>query len=353
MFTMDDGASAAPADPLDAKFEAQCAVEEGSVVSKAWVVNLIKSWEMEEIAAGTIEECRAAMETAMNDAEAQAKKVKGKKERPFFYVTSRGEPPEMENEPFTSMTFTAFPVYCDHSTIATLVSIEGVRAVEVRKTKAMPHGYRVRIFHDAETDVNLDTMSELLDFQSLYNMGYDLNPRPNTGGGASIAFTPDEQQQMRAAEASAKFVEAASKELAEQLKEANVDLIKRAVSYAGMRFCKQILQRTLETEEAGGMMTQNGERRKTAGGVFFSLLKSEITDPQLISIIFEEPMPLVIEDELAPNAIRIGGSATDEDQLSGSALRVDAHAFTPGGTEIPASSSFDPNAVAFTPPGAS
>lgn len=343
MFTMDDG-TAAPTDPLDAAFEAQCEVKDSPGVPKVWCVNNVKQWVMEEIATGTIEECRAALETAMTDAEAASKKAgKGnKKERPFFYVTTQGEPPEMETEPFTSMTFTAFPAYCEGASIASLTTLDGVRALEIRRTKTMPHGYRVRIFHAEGTDVNLDTMSEMLDFQSLYNMGYDLNPRPNTGGGASIAFTPDEQQQMRAAEASAKFVDAAAKELADQLKEDNLELLKRAVGYSGMRFCKQILAKTLETEEAGGMMTRDGQRRKTAGGVFFTLMKQEITDPGLTSIIFEEAPPM---EPLAPNAIRIGGSADTSE------LRVDSVAFTPGGTAL--GSSFDPNAQVFTPPDSS
>lgn len=70
----------------------------------------------------------------------------------------------------------------------------------------------MRLFHEEGVDVNLnDAVSNLLDLQSLYNMGFDLHPRPNTGGGASIAFTPDESQQMRAGEACVKFVEDATK----------------------------------------------------------------------------------------------------------------------------------------------
>merc|ERR1712166_572227 len=128
MFTMDDGASAAPTDPLDAKFEAQCGVQ--GEAPKAWTVNNTKQWVMEELGTGSIQDCRVAMEAAMSEAEALSKKAKGKKERPFFYVTSKGEPPEMETEPFTSMTYTAFPVYCDCSSIAALVTLDGVRALE-------------------------------------------------------------------------------------------------------------------------------------------------------------------------------------------------------------------------------
>lgn len=336
MFAMDE----TPADPLDAQFEAKCQVTEAPGIPKAWCVTDLKNWVMDEIGSGTIEDCRDALVTFMAEAEAPKKGKTGKRDRPFFYVTVMGEPPEMESEPFTSMTFTAFPAYCDSSSVAQLATLEGLRALEIRRTKTMPHGYRVRIFHSAETVMNLETMSEMLDFQALYNMGFDLNPRPNTGGGASIAFTPDEHQQMRAAEASAKFAEEATQELAETLKEENTELLKRAVSYAGMKFCKQILKQTLEVEEQGGMMTQSGTRRRTPGGVFCQLLKKEITDAGLLAVIFDEPLPVV--DELAANAIPIASSA-------GSTLRVDAVAFTPDGTS-PLGSSLDAKAQEFTPP---
>ena len=85
--------------------------------------------------------------------------VKTKKERPFFYVTSKGEQPEMDGEPFTvavtiselsvtkagvlmqSMSFTAFPAYCDAAAVCSIVSLEGLRAIEIRRTKTMPHGF--------------------------------------------------------------------------------------------------------------------------------------------------------------------------------------------------------------------
>eukprot|EP00658_Telonema_sp_P-2_P005864 TRINITY_DN12210_c0_g1_i3.p1 TRINITY_DN12210_c0_g1~~TRINITY_DN12210_c0_g1_i3.p1 ORF type:complete len:242 (+),score=73.74 TRINITY_DN12210_c0_g1_i3:88-726(+) len=134
MFPMDDGA--AIPDPADAAFEAQ-SKEEPSGVPAAWCVSNLKSWQMDQIASGNIEECRAALEAGIIESEAK-KGGKPRKERPFFYVTTLGEPPEMESEPFTSMNFTAFPAYCDATAVASLAVLEGVRALEIRRTKTVP-----------------------------------------------------------------------------------------------------------------------------------------------------------------------------------------------------------------------
>merc|ERR1711865_613371 len=225
---------------------------------------------------------------------------------------------------------TAFPAYCDAAAVCSIISLEGLRAIEIRRTKTMPHGYRVRLFHEEGVDVNLnDAVSNLLDLQSLYNMGFDLHPRPNTGGGASIAFTPDESQQMRAGEACVKFVEDATKNLALKLDgEENTELLQKAICFAGERFCSQILERTMEVEANGGMMTRNQERRRTPGGVFFSLLKREIS-PDLSAFIFGEA-----PEEKEPGAIAIGGSSIS-----------DGMSYTP-----PASSSLNAHSVEFKAP---
>jgi len=317
-------------------------------VPKAWVVQNIKTWEMEEIATGTLEECRLAMEKALKEAEGLKGKSRPKKERPFFYVTANGEEPEMDEDPFTSMSYTAFPAYCDATAVCSIASLEGLSAIEIRRTKTMPHGYRVRLFHEEGAEVKLDEpIGHLLDLQSLYNMGFDLNPRPNTGGGASIAFTPDESQQMRAGEACVKFIEDATKQLAAKLSdEPNTELLQKAVCFAGERFCTKILDRTLEVEANGGMMTCNKERRRTPGGVFFSLLKREIS-PELSTFIFGE-----VPEETNPKGIAIGGSAVSDGMSftppSSSSLNAHSMEFQP---PLEAqSSSMNPDAMAFTPP---
>jgi len=352
---------AKPADPLDAAFEAEAKEHPGAQgldpspgVPKAWIVTNVKDWVMTELAKGSTQECRDAIEEAMTAAHDPGLDAKGKpkKDRPFFYMTLNGEPPEMNSEPFTSMAVTAFPAYCDIPGVASLATLEGARAVEIRKAKQLPQGYRVRVLHDADAEVDLEMLGDTLDFQSLYNMGYDLKGQPNQGGG-SIAFTPDDAQQLRAADASAKFCEKGSAELAAALNEDGAgEILKRAVMYAGMRFCKQVLAETLKIEEDGGVYTSDGSRRRTPGGVFLKLLKEQVTDPQLRSIIFggqPEFRSGPMSGSYEPQGIPINESVGEDDSL-GSSLKADAIAFTPGGSAIPSATS---PPVACTPPTAS
>jgi len=346
MFTMDGEAETQPTESAQASNQD---LEPCPGVPKAWVVNNIKDWVMTEIGTGTLKECRDAIEAAMMEAD-KGSAGRNKKDRPFFYVTMRGEPPELNLEPFTSMAVTAFPAYCDISGVASLTDLDGARAVEIRKAKQQPQGFRIRVLHDADTEINLDVLGDTLDFQSLYNMGYDLHPQPNHGGG-SIAFTPDEAQQMRAAEASAKFCEKASAELAAALGEAGSgggDIIKRAVMYAGNMFCNQILKQTQKIEEDGGILTSDGSRRRTPGGVFLKLLKEQIQDPQLKAVIFETP----VQQDFNPNAIPINESAEEDVSPASSSLKADAMAFTPGGSaiNIPGSTPPKSSSLAYTPP---
>ena len=50
----------------------------------------------------------------------------------------------------------------------------------------------------------------------------------------------------------------------------------------------QVYQRTLEVEAAGGVMTGDGKRRRTIGGVFFFLVRKAIP-PELVEKIFLQP----------------------------------------------------------------
>ncbi|NDJ78783.1 MAG: hypothetical protein GYB65_21240, partial [Chloroflexi bacterium] len=53
--------------------------------------------------------------------------------------------------------------------------------------------------------------------------------------------------------------------------------VERVVRYAGIPFTEAIVQETLEIEAAGGMLTQDGERRRTPGGVFFYLTRGRVS----------------------------------------------------------------------------
>jgi PHAX RNA-binding domain len=59
-----------------------------------------------------------------------------------------------------------------------------------------------------------------------------------------------------------------------------LQLIRRVVKFVGISHAISYLQQTLEIEERGGLMTLDGSRRRTAGGVFFFVVKTNV--PQTI-----------------------------------------------------------------------
>jgi RNA recognition motif-containing protein len=75
-------------------------------------------------------------------------------------------------------------------------------------------------------------------------------------------------------------VRQAAQELAQRLGEepAAQRRIERVVRVAGIDFAQAITEEALSIEEAGGMMTLDGTRRRTAGGVFFYLVRGRISD---------------------------------------------------------------------------
>ncbi|KAK7481309.1 hypothetical protein BaRGS_00027389 [Batillaria attramentaria] len=63
--------------------------------------------------------------------------------------------------------------------------------------------------------------------------------------------------------------------ISSKLHESKVHLIRRVVQEVGRAKALALLRKTDETEAAGGMMTMNGSRRRTPGGVFLQLLKAD------------------------------------------------------------------------------
>lgn len=82
------------------------------------------------------------------------------------------------------------------------------------------------------------------------------------------------------------------------LHEAKVHLIRRVVQEIGRVKSLDLLKQTEEREAAGGMMTMNGARRRTPGGVYLQLLK---TDPEVskeqCDKIFEEENKWFLEQK--------------------------------------------------------
>jgi hypothetical protein len=68
--------------------------------------------------------------------------------------------------------------------------------------------------------------------------------------------------------------------IAEQLGEVEAEpraQIERTVEIHGTELAQTILQETLEIEANGGLLVPDGSRRRTPGGVFFSLLRQRIS----------------------------------------------------------------------------
>lgn len=61
-----------------------------------------------------------------------------------------------------------------------------------------------------------------------------------------------------------------------ELREKNVELTRDVVTYLGIERSKEFLRQTRRIEEKGGMSINNGNRRRTPGGIFFFLVKQNI-----------------------------------------------------------------------------
>lgn len=70
-------------------------------------------------------------------------------------------------------------------------------------------------------------------------------------------------------------------EIADQLQETAAgprEKISLMVQYAGLDFVRRVLEETIEIWNLGGMLVDNGSRRRTLGGIFFFLAKQQMTD---------------------------------------------------------------------------
>jgi hypothetical protein len=65
--------------------------------------------------------------------------------------------------------------------------------------------------------------------------------------------------------------------LVQALQEPNTDLLTKVLRMLGQDRCAAILADTLQREANGGMLTKDGTRRRTPGGVFFQLVREQAT----------------------------------------------------------------------------
>jgi len=73
---------------------------------------------------------------------------------------------------------------------------------------------------------------------------------------------------------------AIAREIATVLQETDpvpLEQLARTIEVMGEAFAREVLAETLKVEEAGGMLTNSGNRRRTAGGVYFYLIKGRLT----------------------------------------------------------------------------
>jgi PHAX RNA-binding domain len=78
--------------------------------------------------------------------------------------------------------------------------------------------------------------------------------------------------------------------LAAILQEPKVALLRQVLRTMGPERCAAILADTLACEASGGMLTKDGTRRRTPGGVFFQLVKAQAT-PKERQRLFYRALP--------------------------------------------------------------
>ena len=133
-------------------------------------------------------------------------------------------------------------------------------------------------------------------------------------------------------------------EIADQLQEklpgprAKISLM---VQYAGVDFVRRVVEEALEISALGGMLVDNGSRRRTLGGIFFFLAKQQMSDevrrkvfpplyppkerkpqppppPQIPQLVWEER-----EDLLKSLLTESGAAQSNKIMLTGRPQRID------------------------------
>jgi RNA recognition motif-containing protein len=76
-------------------------------------------------------------------------------------------------------------------------------------------------------------------------------------------------------------------ELASQLGENDYSVrlvIKQIIYVKGLAFAQALLEETLQVEAQGGLLTTDGVRRRTPGGVYFALLKTKVSYEEFVHL---------------------------------------------------------------------
>jgi RNA recognition motif-containing protein len=88
-----------------------------------------------------------------------------------------------------------------------------------------------------------------------------------------------------------KAVQECAQQLTQHLHEESEALprIERIARYCGIEFARAIADEAVEIEAQGGLMTYDGTRRRTLGGVFFQLVRKRVSPPVYKELFYFKP----------------------------------------------------------------
>jgi len=221
-------------------------------------------------------------------------------------------------------------------------------------------GFRVRIFHDGSVppDPTLYIDPALLyDMAQAYKGGATPRNKKKKKKGRNVEDRKVQQQVAKeAAEKSEEYIQQSTEEVKANLGEANSEVIELAVRYAGMNLISKVLEDTDITEKSGGIMTVDGSRRRSKGGVFLQILQQRLTAEQHMLVFQKMPSPSLgnagFGSSIPAEELGVAASAPTSIPPSGSMFDPDVQLSTSLGSSPKISllsGSFDINAAAFVP----
>mmetsp|Transcript_6667 Transcript_6667/g.22971 ORF Transcript_6667/g.22971 Transcript_6667/m.22971 type:complete len:286 (+) Transcript_6667:212-1069(+) len=101
------------------------------------------------------------------------------------------------------------------------------------------------------------------------------------------------------------------RDVCQKLNEPKQHLMRKVLQQTGKVFVLDLLQQTEKVEEEGGQFVADGTRRRTKGGVFLNLLKSQVTKEQW-DTIFEDEKEAQKRRKAMKRRLRYAGEAQAE-----------------------------------------
>jgi phosphorylated adapter RNA export protein len=164
----------------------------------------------------------------------------------------------------------------------------------------------IRGSYEEEEEVYVDMRSMDCKFENGFNYNFDLPPMPCRklrGISRHTAVIP------------------AAKEIARCLNEYKYMLILSAVNVLGVNTAIDIFHQTAAIQLSGGEITADGDRKKTPGGVFLSLVKSTASEEECKQI-FENDKKIHMKRKILKRKQKSSGIAGQSQALVEGALDV-------------------------------